>query len=625
MAQPGVDARPGWALAAADQGQTDQSQPVDARVYLAGRDEAGLTRFVNQVSDPASPGFGRYLSPAGFADRFGPTATQVADVTSWLRGAGLAVTGGDRHYLAVRGSVAQAERAFGVSFHNYRHAGKLYRAPAAPLAIPAAVRPAVLAVTGLDDAPHVAKPTSDSPPISPVRMLADPCSKYTGEKLATTEPPAFGRTQPWTNCGYTPQQMRSMYGLDRLPQTGAGVTVAIMDAYASSTITSDVTEYSRHYGIADFAPGQFVQNLPSKPFSGIDHCGDWNREETLDVDIVHDLAPAAKIQYVSAASCSDEDLRDALSRIVDGHLADLISNSWTNGLESAEPAPDRTAYEAVFKQAAAEGIGVYFATGDCGYLNNACDGNGGTQGASFPASDPFVTAVGGTTTALGPTGRPLWQTSWGTNFSSLTADHQGWTPAPGTGYPASFDAGSGGGVSTLYGQPAYQQATVPAALARALPNGQTAATPMRVVPDVSADGDNHTGLLIGQTQRFVDGTAKYFENRMGGTSLACPLFVAIQALAQQAGGGHPLGFANPQLYARHATPAFDDITDTPFGPNYHFAAVVNNYTNPQDPTSPTRVTLSSFGSDGPLHAVSGYDDATGIGAPSPGYVRSYQK
>jgi subtilase family serine protease len=132
--------------------------------------------------------------------------------------------------------------------------------------------------------------------------------------------------------------------------------------------------------------------------------------------------------------------------------------------------------------------------------------------------------------------------------------------------------------------------------------------------------------LVGQTQAYPDGTTQYHETRWGGTSLACPLFAALQALAQQAQGGTPIGFANPQLYGRYGSSAYQDVTDTPLGSGVLFGVVRNNYTNVHDPSSTITTELDTFAHDGQLHATTGYDDVTGVGAPSPsGYVESYRR
>lgn len=175
-----------------------------------------------------------------------------------------------------------------------------------------------------------------------------------------------------------------------------------------------------------------------------------------------------------------------------------------------------------------------------------------------------------------------------------------------------------GGVSTAFTQPQYQAGVVPGSLATALPNGTTSSTPMRVVPDVAALADPSTGFLVGETLYQPDGTTLAFSlSRIGGTSLASPTWAGIEADAQQA-AGHPLGFANPEIYKLYDTLAYHDVTDHPLGSRY-LAEIRENYTNPYTKTGPLITWLRTLGIDGEgaaaLPAVRGYDDATGVGSP----------
>src|SRR5262249_28776574 len=157
---------------------------------------------------------------------------------------------------------------------------------------------------------------------------------------------------------------------------GKGVTVAIVDAYASPTILKDANTYAVKNGEKPFAPGQFSQ-ISAKPYRygyydkvNGDLCGEqgWYGEESLDVEAVHSIAPGAAVLYVAGRSCDDPDLVAALNKIVDGHLADIISDSW-GGVGEPDPATQGAllqAYTQTFLQAAIEGIGVFFSSGDDG-------------------------------------------------------------------------------------------------------------------------------------------------------------------------------------------------------------------------------------------------------------------
>ncbi|MEU2284038.1 S53 family peptidase [Streptomyces sp. NPDC013178] len=604
---PLAGTRPAWATAKADRGATPDSSKVTARVYLAGRDAAGLARYAKAVSDPSSPAYGKYLSAQQAQARFGATAAQVAAVRAWLTSAGLKVTGVTRHYVSVTGDVAAAEKAFGTQLHNYAKGSTTYRAPAATASAPASLDGAVLTVTGLDNAPHRASAKDQLPPPAAVFRNAGPFSSYYGSNIATTLPDAYGTKIPYAVQGYTGKQLRAAYGAGTY--TGKGVRIAITDAYASPTIAYDAATYAKNHGNAAWKTGQLTQVLP-KNYTKTKECdaSGWYGEETLDVEAVHAVAPAANVTYVGAASCYDDDLLDSLGKVVDNRLADIVSNSW--GDIEANQTPDlAAAYDQVFQLGAVEGIGFYFSSGD----NGDEVANTGTKQVDTPANSAWVTAVGGTSLAVGKGDTYLWETGWGTEKAALSADGKSWD-----GFPGAFTSGAGGGTSRTVAEPYYQKGVVPDALATA-----NSAAGNRVVPDIAAIADPNTGFKVGQTQTFPDGSQQYGEYRIGGTSLAAPVIAAVQALAQQARGGHAIGFANPVIYSKFGTRVYHDVTDNPTGSGLAVARV--DYANSYDAADGLLTSVRSLGKDSSLSAVKGYDDVTGVGTPANGYVESYRR
>ncbi|MFH0175440.1 protease pro-enzyme activation domain-containing protein [Streptomyces cacaoi] len=599
--------KPAWATTKADKGSTSDSAQVSARVYLAGRDATGLAAYAKAVSDPASPVYGKYLSAQQSQARFGATEAQVAAVRSWLTAAGLKVTGTTRHYVSVSGDVAAVEKAFGTQLHNYTKGSRTYRAPSKSASAPASLDGAVLTVTGLDNAPHKAASKDQLPPPDAVFKNSGPFSSYYGSNTASTLPSAYGKKIPYAVQGYTGKQLRAAYGAGGY--TGKGVRIAITDAYASPTIAYDAATYAKAHGDARWKTGQLTQVLPSD-YTRTEECGaaGWYGEETLDVEAVHAVAPAANVTYVGAASCYDDDLLDSLSKIVDNHLADIVSNSW--GDIEANQTPDlAAAYDQVFQFGAVEGIGFYFSSGD----NGDEVANTGTKQVDTPANSAWVTAVGGTSLAVGKNDKYLWETGWGTDKASLSADGKSWTD-----FPGAYTSGAGGGTSRTVAEPYYQKGVVPKALATA-----NSAAGNRVVPDISAIADPNTGFRVGQTQTFPDGTEQYSEYRIGGTSLAAPVIAAVQALGQEARGGKAIGFANPTIYSKYGSRVYHDVTDNPTGSGLAVARV--DFANSYDATDGLLTSVRSLGKDSSLSAVKGYDDVTGVGTPANGYVESYRR
>jgi subtilase family serine protease len=335
------------------------------------------------------------------------------------------------------------------------------------------------------------------------------------------------------------------------------------------------------------------------------------------------MAPDANVTYVGAISCDDLDLGSALAYIVNHHTADIVTDSWGEpyNLTTAQPL-----YDFIFKAGAAEGIGFFFSSGDSGYEDPAYESAGSTKiTVDFPTSSPWVTSVGGTSLAIGKNKNYEFETGWGTELDPLVASGKWLFNPPGTvaRLQAWYDGSGGGGVSTAYKQPAYQAGVVPAALAKDVPQGK-ATGPMRVIPDVSALADPSTGILVGETLYgpvTQPHKTKFYLSRIGGTSLATPIFAGIEADASQA-AGHALGFANPLIYSldrsNKTTRAFNDVTDKPFGSRM-LGEVRSNYSDPFNKVGPLVTYLRTLGFNGVgvsrLSAVNGYDDETGVGSP----------
>ncbi len=633
---PIAGTKPAFVRAAADRGRTDGRQRIDAKVWLSGRDPKGLDAYAQAVSTPGSPLYRKFLTPQQFNARFGPTAQQIAAVKSWLTKSGLYVdpAGSNSHYLHVTGHLDVARKAFGTDFRNYAAEGTIVRAPSSDATVPAAVASDVLTITGLDTGKHLRTHTDTLPPPEPNYYVASPCARYYGEEVATKQPKAFGKHQPYAMCGLLPRQLRGAYGATASGLTGKGVTVAIVDAYAAPKMEQVSDTFDKKYGERPFAKGQYREVLPAS-YDLVDECGaaGWYGEEELDVTAVHAVAPEANIVYVGARDCADG-LDEAMTRIVDDHLADIVSNSWgdlsehyTQALIDAE--------ESIYKQGAIEGIGFYFSTGDCGYEvpGTPCQARYGSAGSThrqtdMPASDPWVTAVGGTTLAVGRHNDYKFETGWNFLNDDLAANGKSWAQEPPGQYPDSYIGGSGGGTTTLFTQPGYQRAVVPSSLSRTLPDGTRSAQPMRVIPDISAVADSTTGIRYPGWAQRPDGSYGYTESRVGGTSLACPTIAGLQALAQQAQGGTPIGFANPSIYLRYGKHVYHDVTDHPLGEN-PVTFVRANYTDPYAKKGPIVYVLRTTGNYGipkgdALPATRGYDDITGVGTPTARYLLSYR-
>jgi subtilase family serine protease len=632
---------PAWATASTDAGAVSASTETTGTVYLAGQDAAGLTKYATAVSDPSSASYGQYLSPAAYQARFGATKAQIKAVQKWARDSGLTVLSTTDHAITVKGTNSALTKAFGTTVHNYRVAGKLQHAPARNVVVPASVSSAILGVTGFSSAgANVVKPDSvkvsdatDPGVVTKGQKGAKPstlpttatCSDYWGQKLATGAPAGYTKSPvPFDQCSFYPSQLRKAYGITASGLTGKGATIAIVDAYGSSTMLADANEYSVNHGDKPFKGGQYSEVVDPSQWTDQALCGGpegWAPEEALDVDMAHGLAPDANVVYVGANSCNDDDLLGAISNIVDNHLADVISNSWGEIMHTTDgadvTATEIAAYEQVFQQAAIEGIGINFSAGDCGDSSPTaaatgvnCQPDTSRAQANWPDSDPWVTSVGGTALGLdSKSGTYGFETDMGTARSGLSADGKSWTPLP-----APFYFGGGGGTSEDFAQPGYQRGVVPSRLSHTLMTGAPSKTAQRVTPDVSMNGDLYTSVLVG----ISDGAA-YSEGGYGGTSVSSPEFAAVQADAIQA-KHRPIGFANPTIYDQSGK--FTDVVDKQA---QHSNIPLTNVTDFGVINGTLSTRLVTFGQDTTLNAVRGYDEATGVGSPTKSYLQSFGK
>ena len=287
---------PAWANSGQFVKAADPAGDVGFRVYLGWRNADAAEATAKAVSDPHSGSYGHYLSPAEFRREFAPSQAQVGAVQSWLRSQGFTIdyTPTNNHYVAAEGTIGQAEAAFGTAFGVYSVRGTEARSPSSDVSVPASLADVVTGVVGLDDSARFVQPDNaadeNAPPSAGFRN-APPLSDYWAQLLSPYAFPA-GFTQlalpsvPWTVKGYTPAQIKGAYGITG-GYDGSGQTVAIIDAYASPTILSDVNTWSSNRGLPTMNPSQLEQVVAPgtmrRPENPRQDPQGWYGEETLDV------------------------------------------------------------------------------------------------------------------------------------------------------------------------------------------------------------------------------------------------------------------------------------------------------------------------------------------------------
>ena len=594
--------KPSWATSSSLVRHANAADKVGFRLYLGWRNGADAVALAKAVSNPKGPSYRQYLTPTQFRSRFAPSQSDVAAVQNWLKASGFRIshTPLNRHFVAAEGTVAQVEAAFGTTLNIYRASGMQLRAPSSNLSVPTSFANLISGAIGIDQSYEFVhsnvRADKNAPPSAGFRN-APPLSDYWAEKVSQYAYPtgftdrSSPATAPWAIKGHTPAQVKGAYGIGST-YNGAGQTVAVIDAYASPTILSDVNQWSTNRGLPTMNGGQFTQVVPpgifNRPQNPRQDPQGWYGEETLDIEAVHGMAPAADIVYVGAPN-NYQDLDASLNHVVDRHLAQIVTNSYGFHGEFLPPGfifP----YEQTLIQAAIEGIGVYFASGDSGDETSVL----GVADADWPASSPWVTAVGGTALGVTAGNTRAIETGWGTstyacNKTTLVCTRSAWL------------YGAGGGDSRIFAEPSYQ-ASLPGTA--------------RHVPDVAALGDPQTGFLIGQTQTFPEG-ASYDEYRIGGTSLSSPIFAGLMALADQAAGA-PHGFANPAFYAHPG--AFYDVLSV------KTAVARRNFVNSVDASAGTSDFLRTFDdySGSPTQSThAGWDNVTGLGTPGASFLSTF--
>ncbi|MFJ6212759.1 protease pro-enzyme activation domain-containing protein [Streptomyces sp. NPDC092296] len=472
------------------QGDVPDSRRISVAVSLKLRDTAGLDRFLAAVSTPGSAEYGHYLTPDQFAARYAPTAADVDRVSGYLRDQGLTVTGvsANRQVVDASGPADRIEAAFGTRERDYLDTERQqhFYANDHAATIPADLAQVVQGVSGLDN--HTVRHTN------------------------LVKPDATSHATP---SGYGPTQYNAAYRFDQLGADGTGQTVALweFDGYSSTNLRA----YDTQYGLSGPAVSTVSvdgANYDSRPGGG-------QGEVELDSEIVRGVAPKAT-QLVYEAPNSDAGEIDMAAKIVSDNRVSVVSISW-GSCEPDTTASSMTAVDNSFKQAAAQGISIYSASGDDGSRDCTRSTSGSkVKAVDFPASDPYNTGVGGTNLSLS-----------GGAYGSEKA----WSS-------------SGGGTSTVFGKPSWQ----------------TGSGSGRTVPDVASNADPNSGFAIYTAGKW----AVY-----GGTSAAAPLWSGYSALYNQraaAASKAKLGSANAAIYQLAGGSGYSAaFHDTTSGSNQDFA------------------------------------------------------
>jgi hypothetical protein len=551
--------------------------------------EAELQRLLIQQQTQGDPAYHRWLTPESFAARFGIAEADIRTASNWLKAQGFVVNqiARTQDRITFSGSAAQVQSAFRTELHRYRVHGNLHFAPAGDLSLPAQLGAITAAVLHLSD--FRPRPSWNA---------------------AITSKPNY--TEASGAHFLVPADIVTMYGLTGTSAAiGAAQIAVVGQSYVNTGLPSAVETFSALTALNGVAPVQPIL----VPNSGVEAVswGDEGESE-IDLEYINVAGAAANPFLVFVGDQQNYSVLDALAYTITEDVAPVVSISY--GLcEPLLSATELDQYNALFEQAASQGQTIVASSGDSG--STACSPEPVSSGittaesqalaVNFPASSPYVTAVGGTQMAAG-TFEPGTSAYWAP--SSDPPINKGGTLLSyvpevvwNEGSAANGIVAGGGGSSAYFLRPPWQS-SLPG-----VPAGS-----YRLVPDVAMQSSvNSPGFVFctsdptllaaeAQTASCVEALAGS-NNKLtigGGTSFAAPIFAGMLASLNVAQHGTGLGNINAQLYQLAATPAtyaaaFHDITT---GTNACVAGATN----------------CAAGSQGDYAAQPGYDEATGLGS-----------
>ncbi|HMG52015.1 MAG TPA: protease pro-enzyme activation domain-containing protein, partial [Kofleriaceae bacterium] len=441
--------------AATDLGPTAAADTITVSLVLKVKHPELLENFVALTQEPGLPTYHKFLSVAEFAALFSPSQGEIATITKYLAGFGIAVNEvyADRLIIKATGTADAFNRAFQVDMHDVRHDGRrFHRHHHAPV-IPILLRDLLVSVQGFDTEPlfhHRHRDTmSNSPLAAPTPVL-----------------PKAGAVATGVPGSFTVGDVANLYNVNPLYQAGidgTGRTVGIVTL--ANFDPADAFTYWNLIGLA-VNPNRLTQvhvdgggELSSEAGTG---------ETCLDVEQSGGLAPGAKMIVYDAPN-SDAGFIDLFYKAASDNLVDTMSVSW--GLAEAffyeqvagvDGTPQMIAFHQAFLEAAAQGISVFAAAGDSGAfdINDAFnDPVANVLTVDHPAADPAITAAGGTTVPV--------TINFGGGSPDLVVSKEqvwGWDYAENflvevfgpANLHALFPVGGGGGVSTFWKTPFYQ-------------------------------------------------------------------------------------------------------------------------------------------------------------------------
>jgi pseudomonalisin len=581
---------PVWATSSRDRGAVRPDAELNLTFLLSRSPElqAQFEQLLADQQNPDSLHYHQWMTPQQVGEQYGPTQHDLDALRDWLGSQGLAVKeiAPSGMFVSVSGTASSVAAALATDFHYFERGSGLHISATAEPAIPSALAPVVASIAGLAEAEL--RPTAHMGETRSISAMTDPGGAH---PMATINGSHF----------ITPGDFATIFDLNPVYSAGyngAGQKVAVIGR--SLVVTGDVTAFESKTGLATNVPTVVI------PTNGVDPgtTGDGDQAEaTLDVQRVVGVAPGAHVDLVVSRSSATRDGIFIAAQYEVQTLLDPVMNISFGGCEAYNGASSVALWDALFAQAASEGISVFISSGDSGAAG--CDA-AGEIGPTYQllsineiCSSSYATCVGGTEFADFNNSSQYWSSTNGTGLSSAVKyiPEGAWNES--TMYLSSISGfpvlGTGGGASVYVAKPSWQTGTgVPADHARD-------------VPDISFPSAGHDGWFTCFALAGGDCASNYFVN-FSGTSNAAPAMAGVAALLNQK-MGKAQGNFNPLLYQLAAsTPnAFHDATPATSGV-YSCTLTTVSMCNNSTPIASTTAAFPGYS------LTTGYDQATGLGS-----------
>lgn len=556
---------------------------------------------------------GTVISPAQYKKLFGASSASLAKVAKWAKSQGMTVTSTDAASgtVNVKAPVGQVNAAFSLKMQRVALGAHVGLAPNNDPQLPRDL--GVSGIVGLNTVSTV-----KTGPVNKLRSLSATSGKAgavqsqrssvrTGGKLGSVTAAAAGSSDCssyWGEnllpsakvfpnesnymCGYSPQDTVKLYNAGKAATVKSKIGILLW--CNDKDVVKKTNDLSNQFGYPtlDTYDDQSDPEDPSTCGSG-----DAYGEQDMDIQASHIMSPKASISYYGASSNSFADLLGMFQKAVTQHKVSTLSMSWS-APESQTPGSFVQQFERTAQRASLTGISLFASSGDMG--DESIPDNGtkpvNRKDVAYPASSPYVTAVGGTAVATKKDGSREFTVGWSTTWWAQPDES---STSGVTQYPFPHNAvGAGGGVSGKFAQPTWQKGKV------------KGSTTKRTLPDVSADADIMTPIALEFDLGQVSGS--------GGTSQSSPLVASLVA-SSKALTGRKIGNAAPYFYKLGST----DIRDV-------LPVKAGTYGGPITRADNGDLVLEGMAQPADsLRVQTGWDNVTGVGEPTGSFLTAFGK